>query len=83
MRARNFTVLAFVLAQIIVEAAEKKLIEFGWDEPGTKFMREHIAEMQQTPFDGCVFHVEYKDEKAPRRVLRGRVGANGSLPKRT
>jgi hypothetical protein len=38
----------------------KKLIEFGWDEPDTKFMREHIAEMEQTPFDGCVFHVNYK-----------------------
>jgi hypothetical protein len=39
---------------------QKKLIEFGWDEPGTDFMREHIAEMEQTPFDGCVFHVNYK-----------------------
>ncbi len=37
----------------------KKLIEFGWDEPDTRFLREHIAEMQQTPFDGCVFHVDY------------------------
>jgi len=36
----------------------KKLIEFGWDEPDTAFMREHAAEMEQTPFDGCVFHVE-------------------------
>src|SRR5207302_220829 len=37
----------------------KKLIEFGWDEPGPAFMREHIAEMEKTPFDGCVFHIEY------------------------
>ena len=37
----------------------KKLIEFGWDEPDTAFMREHIQEMQATPFDGCVFHVNY------------------------
>ena len=40
----------------------KKLIEFGWDEPDTAFMREHIAEMEKTPFNGCVFHLNYKDE---------------------
>ena len=33
----------------------KKLIEFGWDEPDTAFMRAHAAEMDQTPFDGCVY----------------------------
>src|SRR5947207_2241675 len=38
-------------------AAEKKLIEFGWDEPDAAFMRAHIREMEQTPFDGCVFHL--------------------------
>src|SRR5947207_15435883 len=38
-------------------AAQKRLIEFGWDEPDTAFMRQHIAEMEKTPFDGCVFHV--------------------------
>ena len=35
----------------------KKLIEFGWDEPDTAFLRSHFAEMAKTPFDGCVFHV--------------------------
>jgi hypothetical protein len=35
----------------------KLLIEFGWDEPDTRFMREHIAQLQASPFDGCVFHV--------------------------
>jgi hypothetical protein len=34
----------------------KWLIEFGWDEPDTGFMRSHLAEMEKTPFDGCVFH---------------------------
>src|SRR5438874_10575387 len=37
----------------------KKLIEFGWDEPDTAFIRQHIAEMEKTPFDGCVFHVNW------------------------
>src|SRR5688572_16888966 len=35
----------------------KKLIEWGWDEPDTRFMREHITEMERLPFDGLVFHV--------------------------
>src|SRR5262245_40180886 len=39
----------------------KKLIEFGWDEPDTAFMRKHIRQMEQTPFDGCVFDIKYKD----------------------
>jgi len=36
----------------------KKLIEFGWDEPDTAFMRVHVAEMEKTPFDGTVFHIK-------------------------
>jgi hypothetical protein len=40
----------------------KKLLEFGWDEPNTAFMRTHIAEMEQTPFDGTVFTIEGRDK---------------------
>lgn len=36
----------------------KKLIEWGWDEPGTRFLRENISTMEQMPFDGLVFHVD-------------------------
>ena len=39
--------------------AGKKLIEFGWDEPDTAFMRKHAAQMDATPFDGCVYHMRY------------------------
>lgn len=42
------------------QPADKRLIEFGWDEPDTSFIREHISEMEETPFDGCVFHVNYR-----------------------
>lgn len=35
----------------------KKLIEWGWDEPDTKFVRANIEQMEQFPFDGLVFHV--------------------------
>ena len=57
-----FVMGCLILQSITVEAEtkqKKKLIEFGWDEPDTAFMREHIGEMEQTPFDGCVFHVMY------------------------
>jgi hypothetical protein len=37
--------------------AAKKLIEWGWDEPDTKFLRANIQQMDQLPFDGLVFHV--------------------------
>jgi hypothetical protein len=39
----------------------KALIEFGWDEPNTSFLLNHLAELERTPFDGCVFHVDAKD----------------------
>src|SRR3989337_909375 len=38
-------------------AKGKKLIECGWDEPDTKFIRQNIQKMEQFPFDGFVFHV--------------------------
>jgi hypothetical protein len=34
----------------------KKLIEFGWDEPDTSFLVRHRAQIEASPFDGCVFH---------------------------
>ena len=59
--------ICFFLALVILNAHAqpgglkgKKLLEFGWDEPDTAFLRAHIAEMQRSPFDGCVFHVDYQ-----------------------
>jgi hypothetical protein len=37
----------------------KKLVEWGWDEPDTAFLRANIREMEKTPFDGCVFSVRH------------------------
>jgi len=48
--------LAIPSGGFAAEKTAKKLIEFGWDEPDTAFMRKHVAEMEQMPFDGCVFH---------------------------
>jgi len=44
---------------VLIYEKAKKLIEFGWDEPNTDFMRTHISEMEKTPFDGCVFDLYY------------------------
>jgi hypothetical protein len=48
---------------------EKHLIEFGWDEPDTAFLRRHIEAMERTPFDGCVFRVEYRTPSGERGKL--------------
>jgi hypothetical protein len=37
----------------------KRIIEFGWDEPTTAFMKQHISQMEQMPFDGTVYHLQY------------------------
>jgi hypothetical protein len=65
MALPHVVVMAFGVAMLIPHmccAAEgkKKLIEFGWDEPSPSFMRQHVAEMERAPFDGCVFHVDFK-----------------------
>jgi hypothetical protein len=54
-------ILSCLVAADLVAAGSKskKLIEFGWDEPDTAFLRQHLAEMERTPFDGCVFHANY------------------------
>ena len=41
--------------------ASKKLIEWGWDEPDTKFIRANIREMELYPFDGLVFHINSRE----------------------
>ena len=40
-------------------AAEKKLIQFGWDEPNTRYLRANIERMERQPFDGVVFNARY------------------------
>ena len=55
-------VLALLLSfgsERVLGAAAKKLIEFGWDEPGTALLRTNLQQMAASPFDGCVFHADY------------------------
>jgi hypothetical protein len=56
-----FGLLCIALVAGLADAGErpraKKLIEWGWDEPDTNFMRQNIRQMEEYPFDGLVFHV--------------------------
>ena len=68
--ARAAAVAALALLGAVAIGAPspgKKLIEFGWDEPDARFMRDHIAQLQASPFDGCVFHVNYRTFKGAER----------------
>jgi hypothetical protein len=40
-------------------AGQKKLIEFGWDYPTVSFLKNNISKMQNTPFDGVVFSLDF------------------------
>src|SRR5436305_724905 len=56
----SVALLIAILCTSMLEASNKKLVEFGWDEPDTAFMRSHVREMEHMPFDGCVFHITYE-----------------------
>ncbi len=45
-------------AQLNAKTPEKKLIEYGWDVPTPDFIRAHIREMEQKPFDGIIFRLQ-------------------------
>jgi hypothetical protein len=55
---RFVLLLLFCSICSLLAAPKKKLIEFGWDEPGPEFMREHAQQLDSSPFDGCVFHID-------------------------
>ena len=57
------TCIAVLVLPAVLPAAEpapRKLVEWGWDEPDTKFIRENVRRMEELPFDGFVFHVEVR-----------------------
>ena len=58
---------AFALSAGADSVAGKKLIEFGWDEPDTAFLRRHVREMEKTPFDGCVLHAYVQEAQGKKQ----------------
>jgi len=71
----------------LAQEPARKVIEWGWDEPDTKFIRENIGMMEQHPFDA-----EYTSETGPfssrksptlpskRLSFRKALRANGLRP---
>jgi hypothetical protein len=60
---RSF-ILGIVLSCVALRAlaadaapTARKLIEYGWDTPSAKYVRENIREMEKRPFDGVIFHL--------------------------
>jgi len=51
--------LGIIAALLPSAPPRKKLLQWGWDEPDTAFLRQHLPEMEQSPFDGCVFGVRH------------------------
>ncbi len=74
--------LCLVLAALLLAGGDgpprrKALVEFGWDEPDTSFLRSHLAKMERTPFDGCVFHVDARAAGKPASLTWEGWGRRG------
>jgi hypothetical protein len=69
--SRALTIFVALLLTAGAFGSEKKLIEFGWDEPDTAFMRAHVAEMEKMPFDGTVFTVHANSDVAKKSDFLG------------
>jgi hypothetical protein len=67
--------LFFVFLVSTTFAADKKLIEFGWDIPTPAFLREHVKQMEQRPFDGCVFEMPYSTAMEAKGVRTGKLSS--------
>ncbi len=46
-----------ILCLALPASAGKKLIEFGWDVPTPTYLKDHIKEMEQRPFDGVILRL--------------------------
>ena len=57
IKALLATCIIFIAGFSFAEEPAKKVIEWGWDEPDTEFIRENIKKMEEYPFDGLIFHV--------------------------
>jgi hypothetical protein len=51
--------LGLTAAHQAPERPRKRLVQWGWDEPDTALLLKHLPEMEQSPFDGCVFGVRH------------------------
>jgi len=61
-------------------APERKLIEFGWDEPSTAFLRQHIRQMERMPFDGVVLNARFAGTDGREQVLGWKAFGRQAIP---
>jgi len=55
MRVLMFATVAFTsVALVRAQQPVKKAIEFGWDIATPQYLRDHLAEMERTAFDGTI-----------------------------
>lgn len=57
LRLSFVLLLTFVCCSPLLAQQPKKLIEFGGDAPDTSLLAARIRDMENTPFDGCVFQL--------------------------
>jgi hypothetical protein len=50
-------------------SAGKKLIQSGWGEPETEFVKNNIKSMEEQPFDGLVFNIRYADPQGSLKLF--------------
>jgi hypothetical protein len=62
------------------EPPPKRLIQFGWGEPTTGFLRRHIREMERLPFDGVVLNAGYRDASGQPALLHWRGFSAEAIP---
>ncbi len=58
----------------------RRLIQFGWGEPTTDFLRRHIREMERLPFDGVVLNAGYRDASGRQALLHWRGFSAEPIP---
>jgi len=78
MRGWSANLAALAAAYVVVSVAgaaepalrslppDRKLIEWGWDEPSPSYIRANAARMDAYGFDGVIFHAEPKRQGKPR-----------------
>lgn len=67
MRRSLYALLVVAFGSIAVARADtapgKKLVQLGWDIPSTDQLAEHWMKMEDSPFDGVIFRIEFRDSE--------------------
>ena len=66
MCRQSFVLIALLLSVLFTKdlqaqtnASPKKLVEFGWDYPKVSYLKANLKMMEEQPFDGVVFSLDF------------------------